>query len=86
MSMMEIITPARPGQRNFGHRCFLLSEASHAVRQRSILSGDDFKGWRLSQLMRDANTCTQVDLAEEEYGVWLQDPSHHDQERALSNT
>jgi hypothetical protein len=74
MTMMEI-TPARPGQHNFGHRCHLLSEAAHIVRQRSIVSGNDLDGWRLSQLMRDADTHMQVDVAERGYGLWLRDQS-----------
>ena len=64
--------PAHIGQRRRS-----LSDAAHVVRQRSILSGHDLKGWRLSHLMRDAHTYTEVDLAERGYSLWLRDPSHH---------
>jgi hypothetical protein len=60
MTMMEIHTgAAQPTY--FGQRRRFLSEA-HLVRERSILSGHDLKGWRLSHLhsrkstLRSTNT------------------------------
>jgi hypothetical protein len=68
-TMMEISTklPA-----SFGQRCRTLSFAAYAVRQRATRDGGDIEGWRLSRLMRDAETDTQVNVAELKYSVWLQ--------------
>ena len=67
--MMEINTKSPA---SFGQRCRILNIAAQAVRRRAIRGGDDLEGWRLSRLMRDAETDTQVNLAEREYDVWLQ--------------
>ena len=67
--MMEINTKLRI---SFGQRCFALSVAAHAVRERATRDGKDIEGWRLSRLMRDAETDTQVNLAEQNYNIWLQ--------------
>ncbi|SDR89709.1 hypothetical protein [Bradyrhizobium canariense] len=67
--MMEIGTKSPT---SFEQRCLILNAAAHSVRQRSIRGGEDIEGWRLSRLMRDACTDTQVKLAERKYGVWLQ--------------
>jgi hypothetical protein len=34
--------------------------------------GDDLEGWRLSRLMRDADSSRQVNVAERQYSAWLQ--------------
>jgi hypothetical protein len=68
-AMMEINTKSPA---SFGQRCRILNIAAQAVRRRAIRGGDDLEGWRLSRLMRDAETDTQVNLAEREYDVWLQ--------------
>jgi hypothetical protein len=67
--MMEISTklPA-----SFGRRCHALSVAAYAVRQRAIGPGGDFDSWRLSRLMREADTDVQVNAAEGKYNAWLQ--------------
>jgi hypothetical protein len=57
---------------SFSQRCRTLNTAAHGVRQQATLDGDDFEGWRLSRLMRDAHNDTQVNIAELKYGVWLQ--------------
>jgi hypothetical protein len=49
-----------------------LSVAAYAVRQQATRSGGDFNAWRLSRLMREADTDAQVNVAERKYGVWLQ--------------
>jgi hypothetical protein len=69
LSMMEISTKSRPG---FGQRCHTLNVASLAVRQRATQHGGDIETWRLSRLMRDADTDEQVNIAEQKYTVWLQ--------------
>jgi|GEM_PF-4718805 len=67
--MMEIRTklPA-----SFGQRCKALNVAAYAVRQRATRSDGDFNTWRLSRLMREADTDAQVNVAERKYNVWLQ--------------
>jgi hypothetical protein len=67
MTKIERKSPA-----SFGERCRTLGTAAHAVRQRAIRNGGDLQGWRLSRLMRDAGTDIQVNVAEREYGAWLQ--------------
>jgi len=69
MEMMEISTKSPA---SFGERCYTLSVAAHAVRQRATRDGRDIEGWRLSRRMRDAETDTQVNVAERQYNVWLQ--------------
>jgi hypothetical protein len=67
--MMDICTrlPA-----SFGQRCRALNVAAYAVRQRATRPGGDFEAWRLSRLMREADTDAQVNDAERKYDVWLQ--------------
>jgi hypothetical protein len=69
LSMMAIRTKLRA---SLGQRCHALNVASHAVRQQSTRSDGDLDMWLLSHLMRDAETNTQVNVAERKYGVWLQ--------------
>ena len=66
--MMAIRTKLRA---SLGQRCQALNVASHAVRQQSRSDGD-LDMWLLSHLMRDAETNTQVNVAERKYGGWLQ--------------
>jgi hypothetical protein len=67
--MMQISTKSPT---SFGQRCHALSVAAYAVRQQATRSGGDFNAWRLSRLMREADTDAQVNVAERKYGVWLQ--------------
>jgi hypothetical protein len=55
----------------FGQRCHILNAAAHSVRERAIRQGNDLAGWRLSHLMRDADTAAQVYLGEQQYSAWL---------------
>lgn len=80
--MMEISTKAPA---SFGQRCRILNIAAQAVRRRAIRGGDDLEGWRLSRLMRDAETDTQVNLAEREYDVWLQTIPIQERHTSLDN-
>jgi hypothetical protein len=70
--MTKIATLPPP---TFGQRCLSLNAAARAVRAQAIRRGNDLAGWRLSRLMRDADTAAQVNLGEQQYGVWL---SHRD--------
>lgn len=63
---------------SFDQRCRTLNAAAHAVRQRATRDGGDLEGWRLSRLMRDADTDTQVSAAECKYDVWLQTVPLHE--------
>jgi len=45
----------------------ILAEDARVVRQRAIRRGDDFEGWHLSRLMRDAATPFEVTTAERQY-------------------
>jgi hypothetical protein len=63
---------------SFGQRCFALSVAAHAVRERATRDGRDIKEWRLSRLMRDAATNAQVNVAEQNYNVCLRTISSQD--------
>ncbi len=56
---------------SFSQRCRSLSVASRTVRERAVVRGCDLDGWRLSRLMREANTDGQVNVAEREFSVWL---------------
>ncbi|SHN83947.1 hypothetical protein [Bradyrhizobium erythrophlei] len=56
----------------FNERCRILSAAAHVVRQSATRNGDDFDGWRLSRLMREAETDAQVNFAERKYNDWRQ--------------
>src|SRR6266566_4947549 len=49
----------------------ILAEDARVVRQRAIRRGDDFEGWHLSRLMRDAATPFEVTAAECQYQRWL---------------
>lgn len=57
---------------SFGQRCRTLSNAAQDVRDQATRQGDDFEGWCLSRLMRDADTDVLLDAAELKYGIWLQ--------------
>jgi hypothetical protein len=57
---------------SFARRCRALNVAAYAVRQQATRSGGDFDTWRLSRLMREAETDAQVNVAERKYDVWLQ--------------
>jgi hypothetical protein len=67
MVMQRAQSPA-----SFSQRCRTLDAAAHAVRQQAVQRGSDLNGWRLSRLMRDADTDALVNIAELKYGVWLQ--------------
>jgi hypothetical protein len=47
-----------------GRRRQILAEGAYVVRQRAISRGDDFEGWHLARLMRDAATPFEVATAE----------------------
>ena len=49
----------------------ILAEDGYVVRQRAISRGDDFEGWHLARLMRDAATPFEVTTAERRYQRWL---------------
>jgi hypothetical protein len=57
---------------SFGQRCYALNVAAYAVRQRATRPGGDLEAWRLSRLMREADTDAQVNAAERKYDNWLQ--------------
>jgi hypothetical protein len=57
---------------SFSQRCRVLSDAAHVVRERATRNGDDLEGWRLSRLMREAETDAQVNFAEQKYNDWRQ--------------
>lgn len=67
--MMESSTQL---QANFSQRCFILSVAAQVVRERATRNGGDLEGWRLSRLMREAETDAQVNFAERKYHDWRQ--------------
>ena len=56
---------------SFERRRRILAEDAHVVRQRAVRRGDDFEGWHLSRLMRDAATPFEVTTAECQYQRWL---------------
>jgi hypothetical protein len=56
---------------SFERRRRILAEDAYVVRQRAIRRGDDFEGWHLSRLMRDAATPFEVTTAERQYQRWL---------------
>ena len=56
---------------SFSQRCRSLSLAARAVRQRAVMRGGDLDGWRLSRLMREADTDAQVNVAERKFSAWL---------------
>jgi hypothetical protein len=68
-AMVEISTKS---PENFSQRCRILNIAAQDVRRRATREGSDLEGWRLSRLMRDAETDAQVNLAERKYDGWLQ--------------
>ena len=47
-----------------------LASAAHALRQHAV-DYNDFKGWRLSRELRDADTFSQAVLAEQKLNTWL---------------
>ena len=57
---------------NFSQRCFILSVTAQVVRERATRHGGDLEGWRLSCLMREAETDAQVNFAERKYRDWRQ--------------
>jgi hypothetical protein len=65
--MVESSTPLFA---SFIKRRHNLGVAAYAVRQRATQDGYDFTGWRLSRLMRDAETDAQVNFAEQKYIDW----------------
>jgi len=56
---------------SFDRRRRILAEDAYVVRQRTIRRGNDFEGWHLSRLMRDAATPFEVTTAERQYRRWL---------------
>ena len=67
--MMQISTKSPS---SFGQRCHALTIAAYAVRQQATRSGGDVDTWRLSRLVRKAETDSQVNVAERKDEVWLQ--------------
>jgi hypothetical protein len=53
-----------------GARCRTLASAAHALRQYAV-DYNDFKGWRLSQELREADTYLQATFAEQKLNAWL---------------
>ncbi len=85
MQLLTVASVAQPTKRNktmmesrtrlsagFSQRCRILNAAAHAVRQSATRSGGSFEAWRLSRLMREAETDAQVDFAERKYADWQQ--------------
>ena len=66
--MMERST--QPFAAGFSQRCRILNAAAHVVRRSATRNGGDFDGWRLSRLMREAETDAQVNFAERKYADW----------------
>lgn len=48
-----------------------LRDAAYNVRQRAISTGGDLEGWRLARLMRDAQSSSQLNVAERWFGRWF---------------
>ena len=69
---------------SFERRRRILAEDAYVVRQRAIRRGNDFEGWHLSRLMRDAATPFEVTTAERQYQRWLRTPRHHGRSVAYS--
>ena len=69
---------------SFSQRCRSLSVAARAVRERAVVRGYDLDGWRLSRLMREANTDAQVNVAELEFSAWLRANPLQEQEALAS--
>jgi hypothetical protein len=67
MAGIYLISPTNIYER----RRRILAEDAYVVRQRAISRGDDFEGWHLSRLMRDATTLFEVTTAERKYLRWL---------------
>ena len=53
-----------------GARCRTLASAAHALRQHAV-DFLDFKEWRLSRELRDADTYSQAIHAEQKLNAWL---------------
>jgi hypothetical protein len=53
-----------------GMRCRTLVSAAQALRRYAI-DYDDFKGWRLSRELQEADTYSQATLAEQKFNAWL---------------
>jgi hypothetical protein len=53
-----------------GMRCRTLVSAAHALRRYAI-DYNDFKGWRLSRELQEADTYLQATLAEQKLNAWL---------------
>jgi hypothetical protein len=53
-----------------GARCRTLASAASALRRHAV-DCNDFKGWRLSQELRDADTYSQAALAEQKLNAWI---------------
>jgi|GEM_PF-5311548 len=51
-------------------RCRTLASAAHALRRYAV-DHDDFKGWRLSRELREADTDLQATLAKQKLNAWL---------------
>ena len=56
---------------SFIQRCHSLHAASHQVREQATGLTGNLAGWRLSRLMRDAETNEEVVFGEREYVSWL---------------
>lgn len=56
---------------SFSQRCRSLSVAARTVRERAVMRGGDIDGWRLSRLMREADTDARVNVAERKFSAWL---------------
>ena len=53
-----------------GMRCRTLVSAAHALRRYAI-DYNDFKGWRLSRELQEADTLSQATLAKQKLNGWL---------------
>ena len=53
-----------------GMRCRTLVSAAHALRRYAV-DYHDFKGWRLSRELQEAETDLQATLAEQKLNAWI---------------
>lgn len=54
-----------------GERARTLKEAAYLVRQYAIVHGD-LKGWKLTHLLRSAESHSDIELAEDKLRAWIQ--------------
>lgn len=65
-----------------GRRAWTLKEAAYLIRQYAI-DHDDLEGWKLTRILRSAESPSDIKRAENALRTWIQDKHHREAEMPI---